>query len=319
MSLPLEFIEFTRTRQQQKAIPVETPPALVNPDLSLSLAVTTLADYQFLFGLVKDRLTSLEKRIDLADSDLTFEFTKLAKLDLKVIPVKTLTVPKFVQQKLELKLVRLIAETNNLFVDLKEKERNSLDQLEQVADLTTSYANQLTDKNKLKAAIYSLNPVSIETTLNKHWLMLSQIEQSLTPLLVQADVDKVQSYIDLVYTLYSELVDTYYAVYTEYQALSLKHENLATRLAVLVDKCNDTYVNMLNASYIRSGDYVRVRKEDDKIYVSAWKPTPAPCEKAQPIWKKSEVVVKDNPATCPPPNSSSSSKDCDYIIEVSED
>lgn len=314
MRLPLEFIEYSSAADGLSPTILR---AINSPELGINGLGPELASSRVL-ARISQQLDS----VSLPEAE-----PSVFSLNPVVFPSSSFLLNNEIQQysmpilflsTLEATAQSISFQFDNLKVDVGKNDQALKDHETFFADLQSQLTKLVAESNQLSSGIAAIDVKHLFSVKEKHEMLYAQVFQGLRAIQNRLDLDRVNKFSLDVNTFILELIDTFYQVNVEYQILNLKHTTLFERLTAMLELCTNTYVDMLNASYIQGGDFIRVRKEQDLIYVSAFLPILDPCEKAQPIWKQSEVIIKDNPVTCPP-SKKPKDGDCEYFVEVKED
>lgn len=188
----------------------------------------------------------------------------------------------------------------NIEVSVLDVTRSIADSLDSAAEYDDNYTVELDMLSLLRELLRPLSIPSYSSITSSQIVSAKALSTIVDNLIAGSPTDtytlslynRIISGLRQVTQEYDEALATFSA--TEY-VLS----DLADKYDALLDRCTKAYLNVLNASYIKNGNYIRVRKQDSLIVVSAWKPDLTTCPEPVPLYYPPSYVVHEPVASCP--------------------
>ena len=170
------------------------------------------------------------------------------------------------------------AALTNIQISVLDVTRTIADSLNFASDYEDNYKIEIERLSLLKELLRPLNISSYAYMTSNQVTTAQALSTFVDDLIAGSPTDNTYTW-----SLYNNIISGLRQVTQEYDealatfsAVEYTLSDLADKYDALLERCTKVYLNVLNAAYIKSGNYIRVRKQDSLIVVSAISILPTP-------------------------------------------
>ena len=298
--VPIEFLNEVEKVDSHVAT---TVPSLPSEPVRFSIDEAGMVSSKYLD--LTTRLNTLITRID----ELQSKYSRVSLQDLKnnnvvVDSIQTQTIENLYDMLNQIETFKASVGVlvNSLNLDVLDTSRRISNALERCYEYNDEYTSEIEKFQSILSTLTSVDLASWNSLNEAGFKLTQQAEESLTILSLQEGEGK-----RLAWTFYENinrkldlLRDNFTELYVRFSRFQYILDFYSEKFEELLDRCSNAYLHVLNASYVRGGEFLRVRKQDNQIIVSAWKPELDPCPQPKPLWYPSPYIIFESDSSgCP--------------------